>query len=108
MDVYVWVFVCVCGWVAKERILSPTFLKLRRNVQKTFLCLLWREGHTKSSAREKLRDRKRRMKRVSQLGVRPRSGQSGAEGQSVESETPEHGVKTQSNEDDGQMSQHFW
>ena len=34
--------------------------------------------------------------------------QSGSEGQLVKSETPEYGVKTQSNEDDGQMSQHFW
>ena len=63
------------------------------------------------------------MKRVSQLGVGLWGNQSGAEKQSVQkgesdisevrSETPkwsvvneifEHGVKTQSNEDDGQIS----
>ena len=46
----------------------------RRSVQKSFLGLLWREDHTKSCARENLRDRKRRVKRVSQFGVRPRRG----------------------------------
>ena len=72
----------------------------------------WRENHTKSCACENLRDRKRGRRtlvspkqRVSQLGVRPRSGQSGAEKLSVRSgwsdisevrsETPEHGVKTE-------------
>ena len=49
------------------------------------LCLLWHKGHTKSCACENLWDRKRKMKRVSQLGVRPRSSQSGAEKQSVRS-----------------------
>ena len=44
-------------------------------------------------ARENLQDRKRRMKRDSQLDVWPRSSQSGAEKQLVGSETPEHGVK---------------
>ena len=90
MDVYVLVFVCVHGWMAKEGIISPVSLKRRKSVQKTFLCLLWCEDHTKSCARENLQDRKRRRRtlispgqRVSQLGVRPRSGQSGTEKQSV-------------------------
>ena len=59
MDVYVWVCVCVRGWVAKVGILSSASLKRRQSNQKTFLCLIWREDHTKSCARENLRDRKR-------------------------------------------------
>ena len=96
---------CVCLWMgAQEGILSLASLKWHQSVQKTFLGLLWHEDHTKSCAYKNPQDRERRMKRVSQLGVRPRSSQSGAEKQSVKSETLEHGVKTQSNEDDGQMS----
>ena len=77
MDVYAWVSVCVRGWVAKEGILSLASLKRRRSVQKAFLCLFWREEHTKSCTCENLRDRKRRRRklispeqRVSQLGGR--------------------------------------
>ena len=68
MDVYVWVCLCVRGCMAKEGILSPASLKRRQSIQKSFFCLLWREDHTKSCVRENLRDGKRRMKRVIQLG----------------------------------------
>ena len=50
MDEYVWVSLCVREWVAKEGILSPASLKQCRSVQKIFLCLYWREDHTKSYA----------------------------------------------------------
>ena len=105
---------CVRGLIAREGILSLASLKRRQSVQKTFLCLYWSEDHTKSSVCENQRGRKRRMNRVSQLGVRPRRGQSGAEKQAVRSgvsdiaevrsetpkwfvgsETPEYGVKTE-------------
>ena len=80
-----WVSVCVRGWVAKEGILSPASLKRCQSVQKTFFRLLWREDHTKSCARENLRDWNRRIKRASQLGVRLRSEQCGAEKESIRS-----------------------
>ena len=78
MDEYVWASLCVRGWVAKEDILSPASLKQLWILQKTFLCLYWREDHIKSCARENLLDRKRRTKDISQSGV---------EGQSVRTES---------------------
>ena len=122
-DIYIYGCVCVgfyvCSyrWMAKEVILSPASLKRHRSIQKTFLCPLWGENCTNSCARENLRDPTRRMKRVSQSGVRSRCDQSGAEKQSVwsreavspeqrssqsgagdqlvGSETPEYEVKTE-------------
>ena len=52
----------VDGWPRRG-----SYLRHLWSVQKTFLCLLWREDHLKSCARENLRDWKRRMKRVSHL-----------------------------------------
>ena len=76
-------YVCSYRCMAKEVILSPASLKRHRSIQKTFLCPLWGENCTNSCARENLRDPTRRMKRVSQSGVRSRCDQSGAEKQSV-------------------------
>ena len=115
MDEYAWVSLCVRGWVAKEEILSPASLKRHRSVRKGFLCLYWREDHTKSCARETLQDRKRRMKDVGQLGVRLWSDQlevrlrrGGSDIQSSGRVPGQSRTKTRSNEDDGRMSQHFW
>ena len=91
MHVYVYMYVCesvcVCvrRWVAKEGILSSVSLTGVWGSGGRPLCLLWREDYIKSCARENVRDRKRRMKRVSQWEVRLRSdqlgGDSDAEGQ---------------------------
>ena len=114
MDVYVCVSVCVHGWVTKEGSylwhLWPTLECLEGP-----LCLLWHKDYTKSYARKNLRDWKRGQRKWS-----------------VGSETPEQRVsqewdfkvvswewdsravcqkvkpRTQSSEDDDQMSQHFW
>ena len=81
MNEYVCVSLCVYGWVAKEGIFSPAYLKQHRGVQKTFLCLYWCEALTKNCACE---DQKRRMNDVSQ---------SRAERQLVRSETPKQRVR---------------
>ena len=86
---YICGFLCVHGWVANDGILSPAFLKRCQIVQKTFLCLYWHKDHTKCCDRENLWDRKRMMKDVNQ---------SGAEGQSVKSETPRQSVRSETPE----------
>ena len=109
-----WVSPCLRTWATKEGILSPASLKRHRGVQKTFLCLYLCEDHTKSYALENLRDQKRRTKDVSLSKVRLRNGQLGVRLQSGGSDIQSSGrgagqsrTKTQSNGDDGQISQHF-
>ena len=49
---YVWVSMCVRGWVAKERILSSASLDGVRLIGRSFLfCLFGHEDYTKSCAR---------------------------------------------------------
>ena len=78
---------CVREWVANEGILSLAYLKWHWSVQKTFICLYWRKNHTKSPARENMRDWKRRTKDVSQSRVRLRGTQLGVRLRSRELES---------------------
>ena len=59
--------VSLCGFVDGEPKKGSYHQHLRpaSACQEGLLCLLWHEDHIKSSACENLRDRKRRMKRVS-------------------------------------------
>ena len=113
--IYIWVSVCVRGWVAKEGILSPASLKRHWSVQKIFPCLYCREDYVKSCTCENLRDRKRRTKEVSQLGVRLRSSQLGVRlrsgGSDIQSSKRGAGqsrTKTWSSEGDNKMIRHFY
>ena len=78
MDVYVWIFLFMDGWLRRGS------LKQHRSVQKTFLCLFWHKHHTKNCDRKRGQRTLVSLKeKVSQLGVRPQSAQSRIEGQSV-------------------------
>ena len=108
MDVWVWVSVCVCGWVAKEGILSLIGVRVSRG---TLLSTLVRRPHKELCSLKPTRDQKRRVKSVSQLGVRLWSGQSGAEKQSVRSRGSVRWVchsRVWSQDRVVKMSQHFW
>ena len=79
---YIW-WICgslcvfIDGWPRKG-ILSPASLKWHWSVQKTFI--YFGAKTTQRAVPMKTWDRKRRMKRVSQLGVRPWSSQSKVKG----------------------------
>ena len=97
---YIWMYmcgVCVCvrGWVTKEEISYPASLKRHRSFQKTFLCLYWREDHSKNCARENLQDRKRRTKDVCQSGAEGQSVRSGSPKQSIRSGTLKQSIRSE-------------
>ena len=90
MCVYEWMYmcgyVCVYGWVSKEGDLLSGIFEVVPECPEDILCVYWHESHAKSSTHKNLLVLKKRTKDVSQ---------SRAEGQSVRSETLEHGVKTE-------------
>ena len=100
--IYIDMYVCVRGWVAKEGILFLASLKRRRGVQKTFSLSTLTRGPLKEPCPRKPARPEEKDEESQSVRVRLRSSQPGAKKQSARSME-----SRQSNEDDGQTSQHF-